>query len=273
MGEGPQRSYRAVVPREHFRHDEPLGATCLSGHADRAPSNSVQLVICEKYDRVARDSMWMEWAIRHLRDNGFSLVRASEPELADDTDPHRKAMRGMISIFAELEKSALANSALRGNVLEQAVVTIGKVESPMALTTSVVRPDRKINTGTMRRRPANAICGKSNTSEAGTACAGVPVTTETCSRRERQVVARTAADKQPLAVGRHVRSDFMQDRVVFQLAHAFGPTLRLREYLPEHVSRRLELCQRHGPSGYTSVNSGIFEISEIFLAIFLSVMT
>ena len=70
-------------------------------------SNGVKLVICEKYDRVARDSMWIEWAIRHLRDNGFSLVSASEPELADDTDPHRKAMRGMISIFAELEKSAL----------------------------------------------------------------------------------------------------------------------------------------------------------------------
>lgn len=69
--------------------------------------NGVKLVVCEKYDRVARDSMWIEWAIRHLRDNGFSLVSASEPELADDTDPHRKAMRGMISIFAELEKSAL----------------------------------------------------------------------------------------------------------------------------------------------------------------------
>jgi len=35
------------------------------------------------------------------------LLSASEPELADDTDPHRKVMRGMISIFAELEKSAL----------------------------------------------------------------------------------------------------------------------------------------------------------------------
>jgi len=70
-------------------------------------SNGVKLVICEKYDRVARDSMWIEWTIRHLRDNGFSLVSASEPELADDSDPHRKAMRGMISIFAELEKSAL----------------------------------------------------------------------------------------------------------------------------------------------------------------------
>jgi len=49
----------------------------------------------------------IEWAIRHLRENGFQLVSASEPELADDTDLHRKAMRGMISIFAELEKSAL----------------------------------------------------------------------------------------------------------------------------------------------------------------------
>jgi DNA invertase Pin-like site-specific DNA recombinase len=70
-------------------------------------SNGVRLVVCEKYDRVARDSMWIEWAIRHLRDNGFSLVSASEPELADDADPHRKAMRGMVAIFAELEKSAL----------------------------------------------------------------------------------------------------------------------------------------------------------------------
>jgi hypothetical protein len=69
-------------------------------------------------------------------------------------------------------------------VLEQAVVTIGKVESPMALTTSVVRPDREINTGTMRRRPANAICGKSNTSEAGTVCAGVPVMTEKLAAAE-----------------------------------------------------------------------------------------
>jgi len=70
-------------------------------------SNGVRLVICEKYDRVGRDSMWIEWAIRHLRDCGFSLVSASEPELADDADPHRKAMRGMVAIFAELEKSAL----------------------------------------------------------------------------------------------------------------------------------------------------------------------
>lgn len=53
---------------------------------------------------IARDSMWIEWAIRHRRDKGFSLVSVSEPELADDTDPHRKAMHGIISIFAELEK-------------------------------------------------------------------------------------------------------------------------------------------------------------------------
>lgn len=149
-------------------------------------SNSVKLVICEKYDRVARGSMWREWAIRHLRGNGFSLVSASEPELADDTDPHRKAMRGMISIFAELEKSALVLKlrAARQRAREQAVVTIGKVESPMALTTSVVRPDREINTETMRRRPANAICGKSNTSEARTVCAGVPVMTEKLAAAE-----------------------------------------------------------------------------------------
>jgi DNA invertase Pin-like site-specific DNA recombinase len=51
--------------------------------------------------------MWIEWAIRHLRDNGVLVISASEPELVDDTDPHRKAMRGMISTFAELEKSAL----------------------------------------------------------------------------------------------------------------------------------------------------------------------
>src|SRR5712671_354989 len=49
-------------------------------------SNGVKLVICEKYDRVARDSMWIEWAIRYLRDNGFSLISASEPELANDAD-------------------------------------------------------------------------------------------------------------------------------------------------------------------------------------------
>ena len=70
-------------------------------------SNGVRLVVCEKYDRVARDSMWIEWAIRYLRDNGFSLISASEPELANDADTHRKAMRGMVAIFAELEKSAL----------------------------------------------------------------------------------------------------------------------------------------------------------------------
>lgn len=66
----------------------------------------MKLVICEKYDRVARDSMWIEWTIRPFGTMA-SLVSASEPELADDSDPHRKAMRGMISIFAELEKSAL----------------------------------------------------------------------------------------------------------------------------------------------------------------------
>ena len=70
-------------------------------------ANGTCLVLCERYDRVARDAMWIEWTVRHLRDSGFSLISASEPELADDSDPHRKAMRGMVAIFAELEKSAL----------------------------------------------------------------------------------------------------------------------------------------------------------------------
>lgn len=70
-------------------------------------SNGVRVVVCERYDRVARDSMWIEWTIRHLRDNEFTPVSACEPELADDADPHRKPMRGMVAIFAELEKSAL----------------------------------------------------------------------------------------------------------------------------------------------------------------------
>ena len=71
-------------------------------------SNGVRVVVCERYDPVARDSMWIEWTIRHLRDNEFTLVSACEPELADDADPHRKPMRGMVAIFAELEKSALS---------------------------------------------------------------------------------------------------------------------------------------------------------------------
>jgi DNA invertase Pin-like site-specific DNA recombinase len=49
----------------------------------------------------------IEWTIRHLRDSDFHVVSATEPELADDSDPHRKAMRGMLTIFAGLEKSAL----------------------------------------------------------------------------------------------------------------------------------------------------------------------
>jgi DNA invertase Pin-like site-specific DNA recombinase len=85
----------------------PLERSAFQDMLTALHGNGVKLVICEKYDRVARDSMWIEWAIRHLQENGFQLVSASEPELADDTDPHRKAMRGMISIFAELEKSAL----------------------------------------------------------------------------------------------------------------------------------------------------------------------
>src|ERR1700737_750756 len=35
--------------------------------------NGVRIVVCEKYDRIARNSMWIEWTIRHLRDNAFTL--------------------------------------------------------------------------------------------------------------------------------------------------------------------------------------------------------
>jgi site-specific DNA recombinase len=71
-------------------------------------SNGVKTVLVEKYDRLARTSMWIDWTIMKFQERGLEIISVGEPELANaDADPMRKAMRNMIATFAELERGAM----------------------------------------------------------------------------------------------------------------------------------------------------------------------
>jgi DNA invertase Pin-like site-specific DNA recombinase len=74
----------------------------------RLLANGIKVVLVEKYDRLARSSMWVDWTIRKFQERGLELISVAEPELANaDSDPVRKAMRNMVATFAELERGAL----------------------------------------------------------------------------------------------------------------------------------------------------------------------
>jgi site-specific DNA recombinase len=74
----------------------------------RLLSDGVRCVLIERYDRLARSSMWIDWTILKFQERGLELISVAEPELANaDADPVRKAMRNMVATFAELERGAL----------------------------------------------------------------------------------------------------------------------------------------------------------------------
>jgi DNA invertase Pin-like site-specific DNA recombinase len=86
----------------------PLERPKFSEMLTRLLSNGVRCVLLEKYDRLARTSMWIDWTILKFQERGLELISVAEPELANaDADPVRKAMRNMVATFAELERGAL----------------------------------------------------------------------------------------------------------------------------------------------------------------------
>jgi site-specific DNA recombinase len=86
----------------------PLDRPKFADMLTRLLANGVKCVLVEKYDRLARTSMWIDWTILKFQERGLDLISVAEPELANaDADPVRKAMRNMVATFAELERGAL----------------------------------------------------------------------------------------------------------------------------------------------------------------------
>jgi DNA invertase Pin-like site-specific DNA recombinase len=72
----------------------------------RILSNGVRVIVIERLDRLARDLMVQEHIIADLRKRGIELVSTQDPDLGSN-EPSRKAMRQMMGVFAEYEKSML----------------------------------------------------------------------------------------------------------------------------------------------------------------------
>lgn len=68
--------------------------------------SSIEVVIIEKLDRLARDLMIQEAIMADFRKRGVTLISALEPDLCSD-DPSRKLMRQIFGAFAEYEKTML----------------------------------------------------------------------------------------------------------------------------------------------------------------------
>jgi len=85
-------------------------------HAD-----GVRMILIEKLDRLARDLMVQETAIAYLQNHGFALVSVAEPDLMV-TDPARVAMRQMLGVFAQYDKSTIV-IRLRGSRINKKAKT------------------------------------------------------------------------------------------------------------------------------------------------------
>lgn len=66
----------------------------------------VKVVIVESLSRLARLLMLQESAIEDFKRNGWELISITEPGLNSD-DPGRVAMRQMLGVFSQYEKSVL----------------------------------------------------------------------------------------------------------------------------------------------------------------------
>jgi DNA invertase Pin-like site-specific DNA recombinase len=69
--------------------------------------HGVKTILIERLDRLARDYFIQEVIIRDFQSKGFTFISAKDPIDLYDNDPGRKAMRQMLGIFAEYEKSML----------------------------------------------------------------------------------------------------------------------------------------------------------------------
>jgi len=92
---------RAVPGKTEWAH-RPAWTEMLS----KIGSNGVKAILIERLDRLARDLMVQELIVADLRKRGIALASTSEPDLGSD-DPHRVAMRQMMGVFAQYERSML----------------------------------------------------------------------------------------------------------------------------------------------------------------------
>jgi site-specific DNA recombinase len=85
----------------------PLERPQFAAMVTRLLENGVRSILIEKYDRLARSSMWIDWTILKLGEKKIEVVSVCESELADGKDPYKKAMRSMMSAFAQLERDVM----------------------------------------------------------------------------------------------------------------------------------------------------------------------
>jgi site-specific DNA recombinase len=71
-------------------------------------SNGTLTVIIEKLDRIARSVAVQENTINEFQRKGFELISVSEPDLCSH-DPSRVAMRQMMGVFAQLDRSNIVH--------------------------------------------------------------------------------------------------------------------------------------------------------------------
>ena len=67
-------------------------------------SGSIDLVVIEKLDRLARELMVQEAIVSDLQKRGIDLISVAEPDLLQD-DPNRKLMRQIVGAISEYEKT------------------------------------------------------------------------------------------------------------------------------------------------------------------------
>jgi site-specific DNA recombinase len=85
----------------------PLERPQFSAMVTRLLENGVRTILIEKYDRLARSSMWIDWTILKLGEKKIEIVSVCESELSGDGDIYKRAMRSMMATFAQLERDVM----------------------------------------------------------------------------------------------------------------------------------------------------------------------
>src|SRR5262249_36866591 len=80
---------------------------------DRIEGNGVRIVLVEDVSRLAREVMTQELGIVLLIARGVKVFASNGDELTETQDEMRKAMRQIAGVFAELEKTRLAEGCSR----------------------------------------------------------------------------------------------------------------------------------------------------------------
>jgi DNA invertase Pin-like site-specific DNA recombinase len=143
----------------------------MTAALEQIASNGIRTIIVETPSRFARDLLTQEAGWRFLHDMGVTIIAADAPDAFLSDDPMAVAMRQVLGVFAQLEKSNLVIK-LRGARQRKRRQTGRKVEGRKSLAETrpeVIALAKSLAPGRKLREVAEALTAAGHLTSKGTA--------------------------------------------------------------------------------------------------------